>query len=288
MECVYCDYWKRSYEDELVFEEILEILDDAAEAGIGVYTVTGGEPLLRDDLSEILEEADDRGFYTVLVTNGLLLGKHDLEPDMLSISLDTLNKKKYKEITGRNKLEKVKKSIQEASSTYSNVVINTVIHEDNYNEISDLVKFANKWDVGINFEPVSSYFEGCPKIEPQKLKKAAEELINLKKEYGCVKNSDQYLKLIKNQESFDCLSYLLLRLNPNGEVISPCYELNQSKKTENAKKTNINKIINKKLYKEGIKLAKNCERNCYLSCYAEPSLFTKKPTKFIKEIKYLK
>ena len=65
-----------------------------------------GEPLLHPDFLEIVEYTKKLGFYVEIVTNGLLLNKNivdkliELKVDSLAISLHSINKKIYNEITG--------------------------------------------------------------------------------------------------------------------------------------------------------------------------------------------
>jgi len=77
LRCEYCVFWRRKFGKELQTDEIFSIIDQAEELGISFYSVTGGEPLLRDDIPEILRYAHDKGMVTTLVTNGILLRAFD-------------------------------------------------------------------------------------------------------------------------------------------------------------------------------------------------------------------
>ena len=58
--------------DELGFDEIASLVDEAAEFGAGFF-LSGGEPLQRDDLVPLVERIHARGLAVGLVTNGALL-----------------------------------------------------------------------------------------------------------------------------------------------------------------------------------------------------------------------
>ncbi|MDI3502783.1 MAG: hypothetical protein PWR13_1233 [Archaeoglobi archaeon] len=267
MRCHYCDYWRRNSE-ELSLSEIFRMLEESAEIGIPSYTATGGEPLLRKDISEILKFASDLGFYVILFTNGLLLGERKVEADRIFISLDTLSREKFVRITGIDALPELISTLRRASENHE-ICLNTVIHEENLDEIEALVRFADELGVGISFEPVSTYFHGCPSLSREALRMSAEKLLRLKKEYECILNSKRYLEMILRGERFDCKPHFLLRVNPDGSVISPCYEIEHV--GAGSIKDGIKNILRGERYLEGLERAKNC-RGCYLSCYAETSM----------------
>jgi len=249
--------------------EIEKMLDDALDLGIAIYTATGGEPLLRNDIDKILKMAKDR-FYTMLVTNGLLLNNIDLSNvDLLTISLDTLDRIKFYRITGVDALQRVIEAVKWASRRVD-TCINVVLHNSNIDEIENLVNFAESCNVGITFEPVSSYFKGCPEIDKEGLKRAMLKLLSLKKDFKCIWNSREYLKLVYSGRRFNCQSHLLLRVNPDGEVISPCYDVDYVK-AGNLKSKSLKSILKSREYLKGCQIARNCG-NCYLICYVEPSM----------------
>jgi len=95
LRCKFCPFWRRPGSgDELLFEEIKALIDQAAALGTIVYNVWGVEPLLREDLSECLSHAKQRGMNNFLITNGMLLEEQTdaLAPylDHLAISIDRI------------------------------------------------------------------------------------------------------------------------------------------------------------------------------------------------------
>lgn len=210
------------------------------------------------------------GFYTLLITNGLKLKGKNLNADVVTISLDTLRRDRFYRITGVDALDKVIASIKWATNVYD-VCINVVLHEDNADEVEELVRFADECGVYITFEPVSAYFQSCPDIRDEKLKSVALKLLELKKEYKCILNSKGYLKLIASGDKFNCLSNLLIRINPDCELIAPCYDVNFVR-VGNVRMKSLKNLLSSNKYKKELELAKKCEHRCYLLCYAEPSL----------------
>ncbi len=280
MRCSYCNYWQWNSE-EMSTEEIAGVLKDAADADIAVYSATGGEPLLRRDIEEILRLSKDNGFYTMVVTNGLLLKGRKFDADLVTVSLDTLHRDEFYRITGVDALQDVLDAIEWASDRYK-ATINTVLHEGNLGELEELARFAELMGAGITFEPVSSYFEGCPELNNQELSNTAKRLLELKKEYKCILNSEAYLNLLYEGGTFNCLSHLLLRLDPDGSVISPCYEV-EGVVAGNLRRQTVQELLNGEKYKQGRMLTQSC-KGCYLLCYAETSMIFSSSKIALKEL----
>ena len=105
----------------LTYEQIAEIAAAAAELGIDRIKVTGGEPLARlgcPDLIAMLKQIP-RIRQVTMTTNGVLLEQYlpDLRSaglDSVNISLDTLQKEKFREITGRDQLPAVLRGLEAA------------------------------------------------------------------------------------------------------------------------------------------------------------------------------
>ena len=89
-----------------------------------------------------------------MTTNGVLL-KENLEAlkkaglHGINISLDTLDPKRYEQITGKDMILKVRESINEAVDMGFNVKVNAVLFdEDSY---KDIILLAKESDVDVRF-----------------------------------------------------------------------------------------------------------------------------------------
>ncbi|HLK33940.1 MAG TPA: radical SAM protein [Terriglobales bacterium] len=71
--CVHC-YLDHDDHGELSREEVFQLLDDLAEAGTLILTLSGGEPLLRPDFFAIAKRARSLRFSLKVKTNGILIG----------------------------------------------------------------------------------------------------------------------------------------------------------------------------------------------------------------------
>ena len=133
-----------------------------AAAGLGVVKVrlTGGEPLLRKGVSELCGRlARVPGIRTVaLTTNGVLLSEHlpalrraGVSP--LNVSLDTLDRERFRRLTGVDALPQVLRGLELAvRAGFAEVKLNCVLQRGiNDDALPGLVDFAAARDLNIRF-----------------------------------------------------------------------------------------------------------------------------------------
>lgn len=162
--CAYClpNGYKKSEcaEDFLSVKEITNLVRAFAEMGTWKVRLTGGEPTLRRDLLEIAQTVSQiPGIRKVaLSTNGYRL--RSLAPELLAsgvtalnVSVDSLDRKRFEEITGSTKLDEILEGIESAVALgFESVKINAVLLAG-WND-SELTSFTN-W---IRNKPVSVRF----------------------------------------------------------------------------------------------------------------------------------
>ena len=139
LRCVYCMpeegvAW-RPHQAILRYEEIETIVRGAAELGISKLRLTGGEPLVRlgiVDLVHILAAIpgiDD----LAMTTNGIRLGDHAVDLaaaglHRVNVSLDTLDRERFRLITRCDRLHDVLAGVQAARAAgLSPIKINSVV-----------------------------------------------------------------------------------------------------------------------------------------------------------------
>jgi len=131
----------------LTYEEIAILAEMAVAAGITRIRLTGGEPLIRNevvDLCRMLAEIDGLESLS-LTTNGVRL-RALAEPlsragvQRINVSLDTLKRNRFKQITGQDRLTEVIAGIETAEAAgLAPIKINTVVMRGvNDDEIADL------------------------------------------------------------------------------------------------------------------------------------------------------
>ncbi len=162
--CVYCMPLDR-YEwierrEILTFEEIRRLAGIFLELGVEKIRLTGGEPLLRTDLVKLVAALSTMpGLKDLcLTTNGSLL--KEKAPQLataglkrVNVSIDTLDRDKFRRITRRNDLAKIIEALFIAKNCGLNPIkINAVIERGvNDGEILELVEFARKHAFALRF-----------------------------------------------------------------------------------------------------------------------------------------
>lgn len=148
----------------LSVDEIVRVARVAAADGVSTFRLTGGEPLLRPDIVDVVARlaeirgADGRPVSIAMTTNGIRLP--ELLPALagaglarLNISLDTLRRDRFHELTRRDRLDDVLAGIAAAAaSDLRPLKINAVAMRDvNDDELVDLVRFALEHDAELRF-----------------------------------------------------------------------------------------------------------------------------------------
>ena len=163
--CVYCMKEKMTFlpkNEVLTLEEIERLCENFIELGVSKIRLTGGEPLVRKDIIKLIRNLNLKKNNTnlkeiTLTTNGTLLEKYakDLKEngiDRINVSIDTIDPKKYNEITRFGNLEKVVAGIKEALNQNIKIKINTVaIKNFNESELENLIIWTDKNKVDITF-----------------------------------------------------------------------------------------------------------------------------------------
>ncbi len=166
----------------MTYEEIYDIAKIFVKHGVKKIRLTGGEPLIRKDIPIILEKLASLGVNLSISTNAVIVDRSidDLRDNgvkNINVSLDSLDRKKFQEITRRDNFEKVFENIHLLVKEGFNVKVNAVLMKGfNENEIIDFVKFTkdlpismrfiefmpfdgNKWDMSklVSYEKIMEY-----------------------------------------------------------------------------------------------------------------------------------
>lgn len=164
LRCTYCmphDFaaWLPN-EKLLTTDELIAVIEVAVSQGIDEIRLTGGEPLLRPDIVEIVARinAIDNPPILSMTTNGLALAKLarplvDAGLRRINISLDTLDRDRFKQMTFRDRIGDVFAGIEAAKNAGLNPIkINSVLLRGiNDHEAIPLLKWALAQDLNLRF-----------------------------------------------------------------------------------------------------------------------------------------
>ncbi|HEY5991782.1 MAG TPA: GTP 3',8-cyclase MoaA, partial [Candidatus Udaeobacter sp.] len=144
------------------YEEIEYVCEIFVELGIEKIRLTGGEPMMRKDIETIigkLAKLKSKGLRDLaLTTNGFFLpdraqGLKDAGLDRITISLDSLKRDVFRQMTGVDVLDRVLQGIEAAKKAgLQPIKINAVIvRGHNEEEVADFAAFAREHDVKMRF-----------------------------------------------------------------------------------------------------------------------------------------
>jgi len=153
------DYVWLPREDILHFEEIERLVDIFTSLGVDKVRLTGGEPLLRRGLPDLVERLARRAAIRdlAMTTNGVLLAAHaralhDAGLHRLTISLDTLDPERFRNLTRFDELDRVLDGIAVAAPLFPGLKLDTVVIRGiNEHELVPLIEFARGQGAEIRF-----------------------------------------------------------------------------------------------------------------------------------------
>ena len=162
--CVYCmseDMEFLPKKDVLSLEELDRLCNAFIDLGVKKLRITGGEPLVRKNIMQLFNTLGKKLRYGLeeltLTTNGSQLTRYaknlfDSGVRRINISLDSLDKNKFKKITRIGSFDKVIRGIMTAKKAGLKIKINTVALKGiNDNEILDLVNWCGENKFALTF-----------------------------------------------------------------------------------------------------------------------------------------
>ena len=138
----------------LTTEELVRVTSVAVDLGIRKIRLTGGEPLLRPDVVDVVSAISGLGTpdsrpEISLTTNALRLPQlagqlKDAGLRRVNVSLDTLDRDRYKQLTRRDRLPQVLAGLEAARAVgLAPIKLNAVAMRGvNDSEVVDIVRFA--------------------------------------------------------------------------------------------------------------------------------------------------
>ena len=138
-------------------DEMLGIAKVFVDAGVRKIRLTGGEPLLRRDAAEIIRGLGALGVELAITTNGIFLNEflgtfREVGMRSLNVSLDTLKRDRFAEITRRDQFETVMTNIHRAVDEGFRVKVNMVVMRGvNDDELLDFVEWGKDANIHIRF-----------------------------------------------------------------------------------------------------------------------------------------
>ena len=138
-------------------DEIVTIAQTFVNLGVTKIRLTGGEPLVRKDAKDIILRLGKLGVELTLTTNGILVDDFidtfkEAGITTLNVSIDSLKKDKFNQITRRNYFDKLIENLDLLEKNNFNVKLNVVVIKGfNDNEIVDFIELTKDRNIQIRF-----------------------------------------------------------------------------------------------------------------------------------------
>ncbi|MFI1743382.1 GTP 3',8-cyclase MoaA [Thalassobellus sediminis] len=234
----------------MTYEEIYNIAKTFVKHGVTKIRLTGGEPLIRKDIPIILEKLATLPVELSITSNAVIIDKFiDILKasgiKSINVSLDSLDKEKFKHITRRDQFKKVYDNILLLVKEGFKVKVNAVLMKDfNDNEIIDFINFTkdlpvsvrfiefmpfdgNKWDMSkmVSYAEVMEYVNDS--FSEAQIERLQDTPNDTSKNYK-IKGYKGSFAIISSVTNPFCDSCNRLRLTANGQLKNCLFSSNES------------------------------------------------------------
>src|SRR4030067_3642615 len=236
--CAYCGIYKEN-RAEMTTEQICRMIDQFAELGTSRLSITGGEPLLREDFTEVVKYAREKGLFVSLATNGSLIEKHidGLKyVNSVNMTLDGPEPVQYQQ-RGKGNFKKGIRAVELIKKMGIPVYIVSVITKNNCINIHKILELARSLNIKVLLQPVffaeqshANNLEGYAnaRYDDKIMIETLDYLIRLKEEgdQSVILSKRYYMnvkKSIPSETKIKCRNAgsLFCKISPDGRV-APC------------------------------------------------------------------
>jgi radical SAM protein with 4Fe4S-binding SPASM domain len=153
LNCLHCHQASSSslQEKELTTNEAFRVVDHLSDVGLSILTLSGGEPLVRNDVYDIIQKATDNGIYCTIASNGILMKPETVKKlnkvgiRRVEIGLDGAQPETHDFL--RNKKGSFNTTIKGIQNcvkygNFEEVAITTTLYQSNASEIPKIVDLA--------------------------------------------------------------------------------------------------------------------------------------------------
>ena len=143
----------------LTLDEMYRVVRIFSNLGISKLRITGGEPFLRKGIMNFLKKISNlKNIEEInITTNGTVIGKYIPELENMGIksinlSIDSLDRERFKSITNRDKFDEVMKTYQSILDSSIDIKVNAVVMQEwNIDDIYPMIELGRNDQVSIRF-----------------------------------------------------------------------------------------------------------------------------------------
>jgi len=294
--CVFCNRWAegpKRVNEELDYNQIISMINQAYELGVRIIILSGGEPLLKKDILKAMQCAKKKGMITSVTHNGTLITDKNLHEILssfsnISISIDSMNSEVHDRIRGAGSgtHKKAMHAIRLLNKHAKNSAIHvqSVVTAHNITDILEINKEFFALGIPTSFQPIHDELDNSfmlkdksfVQFNEKSLRPQWEDLLKnysysgfierlvFKKYYA--RMADFMINPTSTKECFTCYAgSCSMTIDPYGNVY-PCDALRKS--MGNIKEQSLIDIWNNKESQNLRRSIKYRNCHCWLMCNA--------------------
>ena len=237
--CDYCNHWKEQKQTE---QDIADYVGAVTRFQPLAVTICGGEPFMRKDAMQIIEAVKHApGWrYVAIITNGWFLTDDrcrallDTGIDQINISLNWPDIRQDDDRKIKGLFKRISHVVPMLTSMGANVQMNSIIMNDNLDDVVPIAKLAHSWGAGVMYTlyselPADNTGHMFPTERQPRLFEVLAELKAWNKVAKNVTNTQWYFdkipSYVKGEVVTGCTAGKdTLHISPGG-MVRPCAEL---------------------------------------------------------------
>lgn len=154
--CVHCYATNHHNQPFLSYDQIVRIVDEMANAGTLILTLSGGDPLAHPDFIPIYKYVKQKGIFVEIFTNGTLIDNSIIElfleypPMNIDITIYGASEATYRQVTGvGNGFKMVMQAVNLLSENNIKFTLKTCVIRENMDDLPTIRAFAES--LGVNY-----------------------------------------------------------------------------------------------------------------------------------------
>ena len=144
LRCIYCNYPGNKDEGELDSDAWIRIIEDMSNSGVRAVSISGGEPMVKENIIDIINFCKKKGLFVLLSTNGFRVKdsvRGLASVDNLSVSLDG-EESVHDSLRGKGSYKTALEAIRASKKQGINTTHGTVLSKVNVGQVDYILKFA--------------------------------------------------------------------------------------------------------------------------------------------------
>ncbi len=150
LSCKHCLEGNIQNKNELPFEQMVAIIDDACSMGANEIVLTGGEPFMRDDIVALINYIDSLQMKATIFTNGTMVSESFFESVkgknvFMRVSLEGATEAVHDSIRGTGSYAKATKTMQLCKDYKIPLGVAITVNSTNFDTYKDIIELAHSY-----------------------------------------------------------------------------------------------------------------------------------------------